>query len=187
MRTHPNAIGAVAVIAAAVLATSVDASPPTLVRRCGSDVHGDLGPASRWQRRSVLVGPFALVWIRDAAHVPASRIRSAYEQGHGAFKVLALVKLGHEATVAVPAFERRHVALLYDRSKFAARQTVANGEPVVTFRACRSSGQGTASWSAATQFNGGIVVDRPLCVTLDVRIRGSATRRIRAAFARGAC
>jgi hypothetical protein len=163
-------------------------APVGYVRDCGTDVYGDLGPARRWQRRSILVGPFAFVWIRDAARVSNRTIMRAYRAGQGAFKILALVKPGREVTVAVPLAERRHVALLYDPSRFNQAQTVANGERAVIFRACKRAGTGRSSWRQATQFNGGIVVDRARCVVLDLRIstRGPS-RRIRAAFGKQAC
>jgi hypothetical protein len=103
------------------------------VRECGTDVYGDLGGRRRWQPRSILVGPFALVWIRDAAQAP--RPRRAYQARQVAFKILALVKRGHEVTVTVPLSERRHVALGYDPSRWSEPPTVANGERMVTFRA----------------------------------------------------
>jgi hypothetical protein len=96
----------------------VEGSAPhsAFVRECGSDVWGDLGERKRWRPRSILLGPFAFVWIRDAAQAPG-RTR-AYQARQVAFKILALVKRGHEVTVTVPASERRHVALSYDPSKW---------------------------------------------------------------------
>jgi hypothetical protein len=162
------------------------APPAAFVRECGTDVYGDLGSRRRWQPRSILVGPFAFVWIRDAAQAPRSR--RAYQAQQVAFKILALVKRGHEVTVTVPVSERRHVALGYDPSKWSEPPTVANGERMVTFRACEREGAGSSSWRRATQFNGGILVPRPHCVLLGVRVgeRGPV-RRIKAAFGKGAC
>lgn len=161
---------------------------PSFARACGSDVYGDLGPPRRWQPPSILLGALAFVWIREAAHTTAANIRRAYRAGQGAFKILALVKLGHEVTVSVPAREWRHVALLYDRSKFNRSQTVANGERAVTFRACPRARRGSNLWSRATQFNGGIIVDRRSCVTLEIRDgRHGLTRRISVSFGQNAC
>jgi hypothetical protein len=100
------------------------------VRACGTDVWGDLGPRNRWLRRSILVGPFAFVWIRDAAQAPGRR--REYQARQIAFKVLALIKRGHQATVSVPASERNDVALSYDPSKWSRYPTVANGEQIVS-------------------------------------------------------
>jgi hypothetical protein len=162
------------------------APPGAFVRECGTDVWGDLGARKRWLPRSILVGPFAFVWIRDAARAPG-RTR-AYQARQVAFKILALIKRGHEATVTVPASERSHVALSYDPSKWSEYPTVANGERMVTFRACEREGAGSSSWRGATQFNGAINVPRPHCVLLDVRVgeRGPI-RHIKAAFGKGAC
>ena len=102
-------------------------SASLFVRSCGTDVWGDLGPVRRWQRQSIVVGPFALVWIRRARTATTASIRRAYRAGQGAFKILAVVERGHEATVTVPLGERGHVALLYDPSAFNRAQTVANG------------------------------------------------------------
>lgn len=169
-------------------AAALEASAPygAFVRECGTDVWGDLGERKRWRPRSILVGPFAFVGIRDAAQAPG-RTR-AYQARQVAFKILALVKRGHEVTVTVPASERRHVALSYDPSTWSDYPTVANGERMVTFRACEREGAGSSTWRRATQFNGAIIVPRPHCVLLDVRVgeRGPS-QRTKAAFGKGAC
>jgi hypothetical protein len=159
--------------------------PGAFVRECGTDVYGDLGKPSRWQRRSIVVGPFALVWIRDAARAPARK--RAYQARQVAFKVLAVVKSGLEVVVAVPPFERDHVALGYDPSKWDTFPTVANGEQTVLFVACDRDEEST-TWSSATQFNGQIIVPRPHCVVLDVRVgQHGPLRRIKTPFGRGVC
>jgi hypothetical protein len=165
----------------------LSASP--FLRSCGTDVWGDLGPVRRWQRQSIVVGPFAFVWIGQARTATTASIRRAYRAGQGAFKILALVKRGYEVTVTVAPGERRHVALLYDPSAFNRAQTVANGEDAVTFRACPPSpGARPRSWSAATQFNGGIIVDSPRCARLTIRVsRDGPPRRIAAPFGPVSC
>jgi hypothetical protein len=156
------------------------------VRECGTDVWGDLGPRKRWQRRSIIVGPFAFVWIRDAAQAPAGT--RAYQARQVAFKILAVIKRGHEVTVTVPTSQRRHVALSYDPSKWGRYPSVANGERMVIFQACEREGVGSSSWRRATQFNGAISVPRPHCALLDVRVGdGGPIRRIKAAFGRQTC
>jgi hypothetical protein len=132
-----------------------------------------------------VVGPFAFVWIRDAAQAPGRR--RAYQARQVAFKVLALVKRGHEVTVTVPPSERSHVALSYDRSKWSEYPTIVNGERTVTFRACEREAE-SSSWRQATQFNGAIIVPRPHCVLLDVRVGEQAPiRQIKTPFGEGAC
>jgi hypothetical protein len=67
--------------------------------------------------------------------------------------------------------------------------TVANGEQTVIFVACRfvTLAEST-TWSSATQFNGEIVVTRPHCVVLDVRVgQHGPLRRIKTPFGRDAC
>lgn len=162
------------------------APPGAFIRECGTDVYGDLGARRRWRRRSIVVGPFAFIWIRDAAQAPGRR--RPYQARQLAFKILALVKRGQEVTVTVPVSERSHVALGYDPSTWSEPPTVGNGERAVTFMACERDGVGSLSWRRATQFNGVIIVPRPHCVVLDVRVgEQGPLRRIKAAFGKGAC
>jgi hypothetical protein len=158
--------------------------PGAFVRECASGVRGNLGSRRRWQPRSIRVGPFAFFPIRDAAQAP--RQRRSYQARQVAFKIIALVKRGHQVTVTVPVSERSHVALSYDPSKWSRPPTVARGERMVTFWACERKGAGSSSWAWATQFNGAIIVPRPHCVVIQVRVgeRGPI-RRIKAPFGRG--
>jgi hypothetical protein len=173
---------AVAAMTSSARASRIGVSASPFVRACGTDVWGDLGPARRWQRSSVVVGPFAFVWIRQAREATRASIARAYRAGRGAFKILAVIQRGREATVVVPRGERRHVALLYDLAAFNRPQTVANGEQAVTFRACPpSTGARAQDWAAATQFNGGIVVDSPRCVRLSIRVADDGPARLIAA------
>ena len=150
----------------------------TFVRGCGSAVDGALGPLTKWSKSSIIVGSFALVWIRQAARVPASRFREPQ-----AVKILALVKAGHPTLVTVPEQERRHVSLLYDpNATVGNRYRVQDGEESVEFEPC----PGGASWAAATQFNGGVIVAGGRCVTLTVT-QANESRRIRSAFGKRTC
>jgi hypothetical protein len=170
------------VAALAASAASAPASRP-FPRGCSDAVFGDIGKASRWHSYSAVSGPLALIGLRDAAHAKPAAIRAAYRKGQGAFKVLAIVLHGRAVTVSVPVAERRHVALLYDGSRFQQPQTVANGERAVTFRACPPAGTSTRTWREATQWAGGVVVDGPRCVTLDVRVLPHGpSRTVRQAF-----
>lgn len=149
-------------------------------RECGTAVYGSLGRFARWSRSSIIMGPIGLIWIRQAGPVPRSRF--SHPQ---AVKVLALVKQGHSAVVAVPASERRHVSLLFDPTAFTGGPyRVGDGEPSVAFRACSGTSQ---SWADATQFNGGIIVLGARCVVLDVHSQGSESRRLRSPFGKGTC
>jgi hypothetical protein len=177
-------------VAAACTATAsrLGLSAPAFVRSCGTDVYGDLGPVRSWQRQSIVVGPFALDPIRAARKATPASIRRAYRAGQGAFKILAVIQRGHEVTATVPPAERRHVALLYDESAFNRAQTVAHGEQAVVFRACPpSAGARSQEWSAATQFNGGVIVDSPRCVRLRIHVRGGPTRMVATPFGPVSC
>jgi hypothetical protein len=180
---------AVASTATASARSQVGLSASPFVRSCGTDVWGDLGPVRRWQRQSIVVGPFAFAWIRQARRTTAASIHRAYRAGQGAFKILAVVQRGYEVTVTVPAGERRHVALLYDPSAFDRAQTVNHGEQAVVFRACPPSTDARPQdWSAATQFNGGIIVDSPRCVRLTIRVsKDGPARMIAAPFGPVSC
>jgi hypothetical protein len=173
-------------LAVAATGVRVAAASPPFVRACGTDVYGALGPPARWQPHSLVAGALAFDGIGYARNLSAHAIERAYRSGQGAFKTLVLVRRGQQVTVSVPADERGHVALYYDPAAHGA-QTVAHGEQIVTFRACPPSGTGSQAWSRATQFNGGIIVDAPRCVRLEVRTDAGPARSVRAAFGRGAC
>jgi len=60
------------------------------------------------------------------------------------------------------------------------------GEPVVTFPNC---GGAQGSWDAGTQFNGGLIPHRPLCLRLDIAAVRDAmhlTRKIEVPLGRSA-
>lgn len=183
------AVAVVVALAATAAGTARSGRPAsTFVRSCGTSVYGDLGPAHRWQRQSVVVGPFAFAWIRGARTAARANLVHAYRTGQGAYKSLAVLLPGRVATVSVPPNERRHVALLYDPAAFDRTQTVAHGEHAVSFRACgRPAGARSQDWGAATQFNGGIIVDSPRCVRLAIRVKGGPRRTIAVPFGPVSC
>jgi hypothetical protein len=143
------------------------------VRSCGTDVYGDLGARHQWQRSSVVVGPFALVWIRQYTAAGAMNFSQPVA------KVMALVKQGHQVALSVPKDERRDVRLIYDLSRGT---TFHDGASFVTFKACD---YGNASWGSATQFNGGIYVAKPMCLKLLVSTRAEQNKAIFIPFALG--
>lgn len=142
-------------------------------RGCGTNVSGDLGPKKEWQRSSVIVGPFALVWIRQYTAAGAMNFSQPVA------KVLALVKQGHQVALSVPKDERRDVTLIYNPSEGTA---LWDGDPDVTFQACD---HGNTSWGRATQFNGGIYVTKPMCLKLLVSTRAEQNKAIFVPFALG--
>ena len=91
-------------------------------------------------------------------------------------KTLAVVNRGAEVMVAVPPALRTHMALLYDPSSFRddGLYSLSDGEPSVTFHAC-GNGEGSPG---PTQFNGGLIVDGPRCVSLDITVAGRERRTV---------
>jgi hypothetical protein len=152
------------------------------VRKCQNEAEGEWGGelAKGWRRRSVVVGPLALVALRDYASTPASDYRPRGGR-FPALKVLAVLEQGQTVTVAVAADQRRHAALIYDGRKWTADGYMAlqAGDAAVTFVACKVGD---------TQFNGGFLVDSPRCLDLEVWV-GNARhpRAIRVSFGAGRC
>jgi hypothetical protein len=78
---------------------------------------------------------------------------------------VAVVAQGQTVTVAIPASQRRHAALIYDPSKWTSDglTRLQDGDPAVTFQACKA---GASPYGAAeTQFNGGFLVVAPAAWT----------------------
>lgn len=131
-----------------------------LVRGCESAVFGDpnLGNA-------LVVGPLALVGIREAATLPTTAFRR--RQGrYPAIKILAVVRGPSDVTLAVHPNWRENVALLYDPHAGGNRHgfRFAAGDERVTFESCA---RGEA------QYNGGFLATRPDCVRLEIRSEGA--------------
>jgi len=148
-------------------------SPPvgSFLRSCDSSVYGDLGP--RWRKDALVAGPIAFVGVSSRSRGTGADLAPVGGR-YLAVKTLAVVERGAEVTVAVPPAHRSHVALLYDPSSFHddGLYSLADGEPSVTFHAC---GHGEGS-PGPTQFNGGLIVDGPRCVSLDVTAAGGTPR-----------
>jgi hypothetical protein len=118
-------------------------------------------------RRDVVIGPLALVGALDNA----ARRRNAFG-GHG-YKIPATLPVGQIATLKVPPRWHGKVGLIFTQADQARawEQGVRNAPRAVRFTACAGSEAGTRSgWP------GGIVVDRPRCPTLVVRVIGSSER-----------
>lgn len=155
------------------------------VRPCASSVSGELGPIT--SRANAVAGPIAFVGINGYTQL-APRQLHAHDGTYKFVKVLTVVKTGWQVTVKVPASERGSMALLYNPEAFGSGPSypLSAGEPVVTFPVCGGTHD---SWAAATQFPGGLLVRRPMCVHLDISAtRGSSrlTRQIAAPLGRGA-
>jgi hypothetical protein len=155
------------------------------VRACETSVYGEL--AADWRRHSVVAGPLAFAYLREAAGQPAGDFEKR-PGGYHSTKVLVVVEAGATVTVTVPPAERRHLSLLYDPAawKDAGTYRVADGDPVVTFEGCRPSEHPFGA--EATQFNGGLVVAGSRCATLEVSTSTSAApRRLTVSFGAGRC
>jgi hypothetical protein len=134
--------------------TSSDDVPP-FVRTCGSAVFGTPN-----LRNAITIGPLVLVGVPQAAGLD----RRAFEPHDGRFqaiKVLAVVPGPADVTVTVPSSQRGSVALLYDPAARANRYgfRFSSGDPRVTFASCGGT---------ETQYNGGFLATRPVCVRLEV-------------------
>ena len=156
-------------------------APQGYVRPCASSVWGELGPVTA--RTDALAGPIAFIGLNGD-----SPLTPSHDGKYNAIKVLAVVKQGWQVTVSVPAPERGNAALLYNPNAFSPGPPYpfSAGEPVVTFPNCGGTHN---SWSAGTQFNGGLLVRRPMCMHLDITaIHGPArlTRQIAVPLGPGA-
>ena len=117
--------------------------------------------------RDVVIGPLALV----AALNNAARRRNAFG-GHG-YKIPATLAIGQIATLEVPPRWHGKVGLIFTQAdqRRAWEKGVRGAPRAVRFTACMDPEAGTRSgWP------GGIVVDRPRCPTLVVRVVGSSER-----------
>lgn len=155
------------------------------VRPCAPAVHGELGPVTA--RRDAIAGPIAFIGLNSYSRLGPSQLH-AHGGKYNAVKVLAVVRQGWQVTVSVPGPERGNVALLYDPDAFPAGPPYpfSAGEPLVTFPNCSGT---QSSWAAGTQFNGGLLVRKPMCVDLDISAVRGATRlrqKIAAPIGRGA-
>jgi hypothetical protein len=147
-------------LARAVRPLRIAEAPPG-VRDCTSSVYGDLGPD--WERRARRAGPIAFVGA-------ASGFSAEIVARHRPLKVLVVVDNPHVVTLRVAPADRPAVALLYARrgrlGRFDSASRVTSGLPAVQFEAC------AASDVPHTQFNGGFVVERPLCAHFEVEVMG---------------
>ncbi|HEX2162289.1 MAG TPA: hypothetical protein VHF88_10775 [Thermoleophilaceae bacterium] len=118
---------------------------------------GDVTP------RDISIGPLTLIGGRNSA----SRRRNAFG-GHG-YKIPATLLAGKQATLSVPPRWRGKVGLIYTQAdqRRAWERGVRGAPRAVRFTACASSEPG-----ARSGWPGGIVVDRPRCATLVVRVAG---------------
>lgn len=113
------------------------------------------------------IGPLRLVGARQTVH----HRRDAF--GGNGYKVPVTLAQGSRVTLSVPRTARRRAGLVFthDAQDRAFRSGVRGAERAVTFAACA-----TARPGSRTGWPGGFVVDRPRCVTLE--LRGAGSRRV---------
>lgn len=95
-----------------------------------------------------------------------------------------MVRAGASVVLAVPDTEARTARLIYDQHDFRpdGRYRLSDLDRVVRFDACRDRRFN----GGRSQFDGGLVVAGPQCVTLDVYVIGERTTRHRRRVAVGA-
>jgi hypothetical protein len=99
---------------------------------------------------------------------------------HG-FKMPVTLPQGARAKLMVPVAMRRRVGLVfsYAAQDRAQRRGVRGADSSVRFTACPAEGDG-----GRTGWPGGLVVDRPRCVTLVVKVSGGSSVRRRVPLGR---
>lgn len=149
---------ATALLAAAAVAT------------CDAQVNTEGAPPPD-RTRDVVIGPLALLGGRASLRAAPD----AYD-GRG-WKAPLSIPDGTTVTLSVPAAMRGKVGFSFTHAveRRVHRRSVAAASPSVVLRGCpRAAGRQRSG------FPGGILSDRPRCVTLTVRVHGPERRTHRA-------
>ena len=144
-----------------------------VLRSCSETQRGEL--PSNWASRAVHAGPISLFPAPMPAPTPI-RGRPGYFRP---VKVLTVVAPGSEATLFVPAAQRRYVRLAFaetDRGFWSPEMRVKDGLVAVTFKTCSDMTY------PDDHFGGGFVVSRPMCAELQVQEPGREPRALRVPF-----
>jgi hypothetical protein len=141
-----------------------------VVRDCSTRAYGDLGRG--WERRAVVAGPLAFVGMRAGyRRVPKSPAGRA-----SPLKVLVVVDPAGVVTVTIAERSRQFASLAYDTKPLDGSDgrtaPLSAGVTGVRFEACRRPNAGAAAWNRGTQFPGYVLVGRPRCVHVEVRVAG---------------
>lgn len=138
-------------------------------------------------RTDVIAGRVAILSARRQArrlprHRPSSNPRAWI------LKTPVLIRAGDPVVVRIAARDRGYVALDFDPDRWGARdRTAEDGQASVRFHACPpdtarfSDGQPLGEW---TGYPGGLLVERPRCVTLELLQDGRTTVRRRLGIGR---
>jgi hypothetical protein len=131
-----------------------------------------------------VAGPIAFVGVSSSSSGSGADLKPVGGR-YRSLKMLAVVDPAAEATVSVSPAGRAHASLIYDPSAFRddGLYALSDGTPAVRFRAC-AKGEGQRS---GTQFNGGLIVDGPRCVTLDVVWPGASPVTVIVSAGNGQC
>jgi hypothetical protein len=169
VRSGPRhlALGLLTAGAAAVAPAPEAETHPTRVG-CGDAVEETTTDVDR--ARDAVLGPLVIYGARRTV----GREPDAFD-GHG-YKLPVTLRDGVTATLAVPRAGRSRVGLVFTpgAQRRASRDGVPGADPSVRFKACKAGGDtGRTGWA------GGLVVDRPRCATLVVRVAGGRTVRRR--------
>lgn len=137
------------------MTTPTSESNPDYVRPCDERVWG--GPFDRNNEDYLNIGPVTLAKVDNLPLFDASEPSS----GGTSVKVLIVIDPGSVVTLVVPQAQRENVALDYNwHNWYGAGDPLHTAQWAVRFEACGSE--------TPRQYNGGIIVTGPRCVTLDV-------------------
>lgn len=119
------------------------------------------------QRWDITAGPLTFIGAGEGAREPASAFRRQ-ATWDPVWKTPVAVKPGHMVTIRVAAPARRTAALTHFLP-YGTPDRVSNGASAVTFQACPPSAPRSIK-STPTTWGGGLIVNRPQCVPLEVFI-----------------
>jgi hypothetical protein len=144
-----------------------------VLRSCSETQRGEL--PSDWASHAVHAGPVSLYPAPMPAPTPIPG-----RPGHfRPIKVLTVVAPASEATLLVPAAQRRYVRLAFaeERGRFwRPEMRVRDGLVAMTFKTCPEMKY------PDDHFGGGFVVSRPMCAELHVQEPGREPRALRVPF-----
>lgn len=174
------ALAAAAAAASAASATVASPTPGTEAVGCRSQ-SGAGFPHAFAARSSLVVGPLALVGLRDLRGTTPENIAR-----FGGWKSPALIRPGHAVTVSIDPAARSFARLRYSHHGERAFTRLPH---TVRFVACDAAhADSTADGRPVTFFSGFFELRRaPACVPITVKVDGGPARHRRLPVARGAC
>jgi hypothetical protein len=148
------------------------APQPSAARDCASS--GQHGLTRQSLQQSLVVGPIRLGGLGAELRGTGLPQTRSVHGGYPVLEAIATLKAGATVVLAVPRAERRYVALVYDKSKFRddGLYRLRSLDSAVRFEACRDP----AFNHGISQFDGGIVLARRRCFSLDFWVAGDKRR-----------